>query len=367
MKFSQYLSQKVLWIFVLISLVGIMAGGFALGLVLPGFNTLSLNQENAPGDTAPLSDSISDNVTVAEKLMPTVVGISTEKISQDLFMQGPIATGVGSGVIVRSNGYILTNDHVISGADNIDVILEDGSQLKAKKLWSDPGLDLGIIKINVENLTPAQLGDSNRLRIGEPVIAIGNPLGLKFQRTVTAGIVSALDRVISVPTERGREKVMENLIQTDASINPGNSGGPLVNNKGQVVGINTVKVTSAEGIGFSVPINVAKPIVNRVVEDGKFVRPGLGVVAFDRDIARYYNKQLGLDKGVLIMEVQTDSPAHKAGLKENDLILRINNKTIDNMLDLRETLYSLRVGDKVTVTFWRNGLTRKTKAALEEL
>jgi len=359
-------SIKALAPLILAGFIGAMAGTFIMGFVFPQFSSFNESPEEQEPlrESAPSPPATRDAVTVAERIIPTVVGISTTKISRDSFLEPRLAKGVGSGVIVRPDGYILTNEHVVSGAKEIDVTFDDGRKEKGRVLWSDPGLDLAVVKINARGLPTAPLGDSQQLRVGEPVIAVGNPLGLRFQRTVTAGIVSALDRVISVPAEDDREKVMENLIQTDASINPGNSGGPLVNGRGQVVGVNTVKVTSAEGIGFSIPINVAKPIVESVARNGKFVRPVLGVVAFDRDVAMFYDKKMNLDRGLLIMEVIKNSPADRAGLKKNDIILQVDNRVVNSMLELRELLYSLPVNTKVDITYWRNGRILKTSAKL---
>lgn len=360
------ISLKALAPFILAGFTGALAGTFLLGFVFPQFSSFNEppREQVELKERSPSPPATRDAVTIAERVIPTVVGISTTKISEDSFFNPRLAKGVGSGVIVRTDGYILTNEHVVGGAKEIIVTFDDGKKEKGRVLWSDPGLDLAVVKINARGLPAALLGDSQQLRVGEPVIAIGNPLGLRFQRSVTAGIVSALDRVIAVPAEDDREKIMENLIQTDASINPGNSGGPLVNGRGQVVGINTIKVTSAEGIGFSIPINVAKPIVESIVRDGKFTRPVLGVVAFDRDVATFYHKEMNLNRGLLVMEVIKNSPAEKAGLKESDIILQVNNRAVDSMLELRELLYSLPVGTKVDITYWRNGRTMKTTAKL---
>ena len=182
--------------------------------------------------------------------------------------------GIGSGVVVHPFGYILTNDHVAGGnPSSISVVFSDGTELEGRTLWSDPTLDLAMAKVEAENdLVYAPLGNSEDLAIGETVVAIGTPLALQFQHTVTSGIISGLNRTVKIPTNLG-ENFMEDLVQTDASINPGNSGGPLVNIRGEVIGINTVKVTRAEGIGFAIPIDVAMPIIRHFVEEGEFVTP----------------------------------------------------------------------------------------------
>ncbi|WDC85692.1 trypsin-like peptidase domain-containing protein [Caloramator sp. mosi_1] len=193
---------------------------------------------------------------------------------------------------------MLTNNHVAGySTSNIVVSLYDGRETNGRVVWADEVLDLAIVKIDEANLNIARLGDSKNVKIGEPVIAIGNPLGLTFQRTVTAGIVSALNRTI----ENSEGVFMEDLIQTDASINPGNSGGPLVNTKGEVIGINTVKVTTAEGIGFAVPINIVKPIINSIKATGKFETPSLGIKGFDKNLAGYYDFKI--EKGIYVYDV----------------------------------------------------------------
>ena len=226
----------------------------------------------------------------AEKVRPSVVGITTTHVRERGYNDGgwEVIEGVGSGFIVSPDGYILTNDHVAVSLDaEIVVILHNGDELKGRVLWTDPTLDLAIIKVNADGMPAAELGDSSKLIVGEPAIAIGTPLGLQFQQTTTAGIISALDRTVEVGTERG-QNFMEDLIQTDASINPGNSGGPLVNIAGQIIGVNTVKVISAEGIGFAIP-KTWKPVIQRFLDEGEFVTPYLGLWLYQA-IAHYYKK-----------------------------------------------------------------------------
>lgn len=270
----------------------------------------------------------------ASKIIPSVVGIVTTKIQTNYFTKQKTIQGVGSGVIVDSQGYIVTNNHVAGlNAKNILVLLSDGRQATGKTVWADPILDLSIIKIDSENLTSAVLGDSKSVSIGDEAIAVGNPLGLRFQRTVTAGIISAINRTIQM--DEGY--FMEDLIQTDASINPGNSGGPLVNNKGEVIGINTVKVSTAEGIGFAVPINIIKPVIKSIKDKGYFITPTLGIKGFDREIAAYYGYII--EKGVYVFDVAPNGPADNANIREGDIILSVNEEEINSMLDLKEAIY----------------------------
>lgn len=291
---------------------------------------------------------------VAQDIIPSVVGISTFTVVGESIFEGAEAIeGVGSGVIVHESGYILTNDHVVGGKPNdITVIFADGSELEGETLWSDPTLDLAVVKVDGQSLPAAQLGDSDRLIVGEPAIAIGTPLGLQFQHTVTSGIISALNRTIEIPTELG-ENFMEDLIQTDASINLGNSGGPLIDIEGNVVGINTVKISSAEGIGFAIPIDVAKPIIRHFIEEGSFVTPYIGVVGFDREIAKFRNRRKAIDRGVYVIDIDERGPAFKAGIRRDDIITRIENADVTNMLGLRKAMYEYKVGDIIRIEVLR--------------
>lgn len=308
-----------------------------------------------------------DIAQAAQKVRPSVVGISTFHIQQDSYgSESAPVEGIGSGFIVSSDGYILTNDHVAVSLDaKIRVILHNGDELEGKVLWTDPTLDLAMIKVSGLNLPAAELGDSSRLVVGEPAIAIGTPLGLQFQHTTTAGIVSALDRTVEVDTQRG-QNFMEDLIQTDASINPGNSGGPLVNIDGQIIGINTVKVVSAEGIGFAIPINAAKPIIQHFFEEGEFITPYIGVVGYDKSIAHYYKQTDSLVEGVYVISLDPQGPAYKSGIKTNDIIIQVGGQPVAKMLELRTTVYSHHVGDVVRVTVMRSGREMEFDMILEQ-
>ena len=249
--------------------------------------------------------------SVAKSASPGVVGISVLKAdSKSIFDRNATEKwGVGSGVIVSANGYILTNNHVAGGKNKrIIVSLLDGRNLDGVTVWADPVLDLAVVRVNATGLSTIPFGDANTLQVGETAVAIGNPLGLQFQRTVTSGIISALNRTIRIDTEQG-SNYMEDLIQTDASINPGNSGGPLLNSKGQVIGINTIKVASAEAIGFAIPINVAIPIIQSFVDKGDFVEPYMGVFAYDKEVIPYFDKNIKLDNGIYIANVDEAGPA----------------------------------------------------------
>lgn len=279
---------------------------------------------------------------VAKNLMPTVVGISS---TFNATTTSKAKTGFGTGIIVDKKGYILTNNHVASKqAVDITVSLFDGRDLKGNVVWSDESLDLSVLKITEDNLAVATIGDSKMLTVGDTAIAIGNPLGLTFQRTVTSGIVSAINRTIDEPGVM----FMEDLIQTDASINPGNSGGPLININSEVIGINTAKVTSAEGIGFAIPINIVKPILKSIEEKGTFVTPMLGIRGMDKQMVGY-EPGVEVQNGIYVYEVKSGSPADLQGIKKGDIILSICGTSVNTMLELRACLYNTGVGNSVTM------------------
>jgi serine protease Do len=279
---------------------------------------------------------------VAQNLMPAVVGI-TSTLNPTNTSEGE--TGVGSGIIVDKRGYILTNNHVASKETNdISVSTFDGRELKGKVVWANENLDLSILKIAGDNLTVAPLGDSKMLTVGDTAIAIGNPLGLTFQRTVTSGIISAIDRTIA----QSEGLFMEDLIQTDASINPGNSGGPLININGEVIGINTVKVTSAEGMGFAIPINIVKPILKSIQETGAFITPIVGIQGIDKLMAGFVT-DIKVDKGIYVYEVRSGSPGDVQGIKSGDVILSINGNPVNTMVDFRSSLYNIGAGNSANL------------------
>lgn len=304
-------------------------------------------------------DAVNAISIAAKKAMSSVVGITTVEIKDFGFLQQEV-DGVGSGVIVDKNGYILTNSHVIGDgrAKEINVLFEDGSQKPGQVLWFDPSLDLAVVKVDATNLPQAVLGDSDELEIGEVAIAIGNPLGLEFQRTVTSGIISGLNRSIRVD----QYNVIEDLIQTDASINPGNSGGPLLNSKGEVIGINTAKIKTAEGLGFAIPINIVKPIIEQVIEHGTYKTVFIGIAGVDVEI---YERRLGVDlqaeDGVVIIQVEPNSPASRADLRNGDIITKIDDKEIKNMNQIKKALHNYKQGDRAVLSIIRNGKTMEVE------
>jgi S1-C subfamily serine protease len=290
---------------------------------------------------------------VSDKAMPSVVGITTTTITNNIFAIPQQSEGVGTGIIVDSNGYILTNSHVVSDGDaiNVNVLFNDGTTTEGKVLWYDSDLDLAIVKVDKTGLTAAELGDSDAVRTGDIAIAIGNPLGLEFQKSVTQGIISGLDRTIQ--TEQSN---MTGLLQTDASINQGNSGGPLLNQDGQVIGINTAKASQAEGLGFAIPINTAKPIVEQIIKNGTFEKVTLGVQIIDlATFESVTGTDLDAESGVYVAEVIANSVAQKYGVQAGDVIVKIGKINVTNRSDLNKALYSYSLGDQTTITVNRGG------------
>ncbi|MBP2028719.1 S1-C subfamily serine protease [Acetoanaerobium pronyense] len=289
---------------------------------------------------------------VVQKSMPSVVGITTVTTVGDLFFGTRQASGVGTGVIVDERGYILTNSHVVNdgAANQVRVLFYDGTTQDAEVLWNEKALDLAVIKVDTSGLPVAELGNSDEVEVGDLAIAIGNPLGLDFERTVTQGIISGLNRSIQIE----QNLVMDNLIQTDASINPGNSGGPLLNSRGQVIGINSAKVSTGEGLGFAIPINMAKPIVDQFIEKGEFQRVYVGIRGIDLE---YYKQATGEDfaveEGVYIVDIEPSGAAEAVGILEGDIIVELGSSTITNMSTLVRELYKYRPGDTATIKILR--------------
>ncbi|MGN1299690.1 MAG: S1C family serine protease [Candidatus Scatovivens sp.] len=317
-----------------------------------------------------LSEYSETAVSVASSVLPSVVGITVNYSINSVFGQSS-ATATGSGIILTSDGYIVTNNHVISSessssyyqitnANSIVVKLyNDSTEYKATIVGTDSYTDLAIIKIDATGLTPATLGNSDDLKVGEFVMAIGNPLGL--DTTVTSGIVSALDR--EVEDEEGN---IYTTIQTDAAINSGNSGGALVNSKGQVVGINSMKLsgTDIEGIGFAIPISSATNVINQLIDKGSVIRPYIGIAG--SDISEATSSRYNIPQGVYVEEVQEDSPASKAGLQKGDIITAINGNNIKTISELNKVKFTCNVGDKVTLTLTRNNQEMNVELTLVE-
>lgn len=342
--------------YIAIALISSMLGGLASYFIAPRlFAGISPASSSYQADAIVINtnDELSTVTAVAKKSMSSVVGITTVETQNVWPFDSRDVSGVGSGVIIDSNGYILTNSHVIAdgNAKEITVLFENGEHVIGSVLWNDVSLDLAIVKVNVNNLPVAELGDSDDLEVGEIAIAIGNPLGLEFERTVTSGIISGPNRSVTVENR----VVIDNLIQTDASINPGNSGGPLLNGKGQVIGINTAKISSGEGLGFAIPINEVKVIASQVIESGtyKVVFMGITGVASEEYQSRL-GVELSTDDGVVVVEVQAGSPAEIAGLQSGDIITKIDDIEVNNMSELKRTLINYKQNDKANISIIRN-------------
>ncbi len=350
-------------------LIGALIGGFIMAAIAPTFlyGKVIPYPENNGGNTQ-LGQQIviktQDNVTtataVAEKVTPAVVGISTITAEADMFGFVRPTEGVGSGFVINPNGYIVTNAHVVgTNPTELTVYFKDGKEMPGKVLWKDTTLDMAVVKVDATNLPIVELGDSDTIEVGETAIAIGNPLGLRYERTVTQGIISGLNRSIRI----SQSDIMEDLIQTDAAINPGNSGGPLINSQGQIIGINTAKA-SAEGLGFAIPINISKPIIKGLIEDGEFNATYIGIGLLDREIAGYLDTDIEIEKGIYITSVIQGLPADKAGLKAEDVITHLNDTEVNTMIKFKTILYNYKPGDVLKVRYLRENKTYETEITL---
>ena len=307
--------------------------------------------------------------TIADMLEETtrkVVGISKLKNTGSSIFSSSTENdlGLGTGIIVSSDGYILSNEHVTgSKYSKCYVTLENGNTYDGTVMWSDSNIDLSITKINAKNLEEVTLGNSQNTRIGETVYAIGNPIGYEFRRTVTSGIISAKNRTIKIE-ENDEASYMTDLIQTDATINPGNSGGPLITPNGEVIGINTVKISSAEGIGFAIPIDIVKPIIESFKTTGNFQEAQIGIYAYDKEVIPYLNKSLSFEKGIYIAQITKNGPADNTELKEGDIITKIDDVELNTMNDLRKYIYTKKPKDEVTLSITRGKIQKEIKISL---
>ena len=356
-------------------IIGVFIGGLLVSYCLPGILD---RRESINGDRPPVDwdqSEVNDEdyheyqrtsvVRAAEKITPTVVGITNFASAYDFFQgrarQQEMATG--SGVIIDSNGYIATNNHVIADAEELLVTLSTGEEISAEVVGTDPATDLAVLKIDRTGLPAASFSDSERLQVGELAIAVGNPLGLSFQQTVTVGVISALDRSIRI----GEQTF--SFIQTDAAINAGNSGGPLVNAVGDVIGINTAKINvpGVEGMGFAIPSNTVKRIINDLIEHGRIIRPWMGVEI--REMDENTAEQLGLEvnQGLVVEVVIEGGPAQKAGILVRDVITEIDGKKIQSFERLREVIYQYEVGQEVKIKLIREREELEIELTFEEM
>ena len=308
------------------------------------------SRSSEPDSDAPLLDAYSSAVVhAAEQVSPSVVKIEVHK-GTGRASRAPGGAGSGSGFLISQDGLILTNSHVVRGADRVEVVLSDGRRPDAHLIGADPETDLAVLRVYAPNLVAARLGESARLRVGQVAVAIGNPYG--FECTVTAGVISALGR--SMRADSGR--LMDNIIQTDAALNPGNSGGPLVNSRGEVIGVNTAVILPAQGICFAIAIDMAKYIAGWLIKDGRVRRSYIGVggqnTRLHRRVTRYYN--LPVENGLLVVTVERGSPADRAGLREGDVIVEFDGGPIAGIDELHRQLTESRIGRRSPLTVIRN-------------
>ncbi|MBQ3114599.1 MAG: trypsin-like peptidase domain-containing protein [Clostridia bacterium] len=346
---------------------GMLVGAviFGGGLKFAGYFERPLEIVQQSGGTtvnnATYGGSVNSVVDVVKKAGPSVVGISSIKTVMSFFGQSESSSS-GSGFIVKENGYIVTNQHVIDGAKKIRVLLSNGDEYDADVIGQDAKTDLAVIKITANNLPVMEIGKSSELEVGELAVAIGNPLGLEFSGSVTTGCISALNRTMTV---EGRQY---NLIQTDAAINPGNSGGPLVNRSGQVVGINSVKISldGYEGMGFAIPIDEAMPIINELLTGQGYIkgRPQIGIST--RDITEKMSAYYDLPVGVYVIEVMPFSGAEKAGLKSGDIIVKADGVEVVDKTGLDKAKNKHKAGEKMSLEIVRDGDTREISVVLGE-
>jgi serine protease Do len=318
---------------------------------------------NAPLDGAkvPVVEPESDSgfVEVVEQVMPAVVGVNKHVYLSPGIEQSLEEVESGSGVITSEDGYIVTNHHVVEDADWITVVIPGKGSYEAELIGNDALTDLAVLKIEETGLLHVEFGNSNQIRVGETVLAFGNPLGY-FQQSVTAGIISAIKRQVRVP---GSEYAYT-FVQTDALVNPGNSGGPLVNSKGETIGINTAKISLAgvEGIGLSIPSNTVQRVIKDIIENGRVIRPHLGVVI--EDWLEYGDQQP--ERGILIRDIAPDSAAERAGLLPGDIIVSINGEEIYYLAMLFDVLFSYYPGDQVAIQYYRDGAEAEVELTLGE-
>ena len=322
----------------------------------------TINEQNVENiyeksvSTADMIENISKSVCGISKLSNAGGSILSTATETEL--------GLGTGIIVSSDGYILSNSHVTGERfSTCYVTIEDKDTYTGTVVWSDSGLDLSLTKIKANDLVPASIGNSEKIRVGETVYAIGNPIGYQFRRTVTSGIISALNRTIKLQ-ENDEDVYMSDLIQTDATINPGNSGGPLVNTKGEVIGVNSVKITSAEGIGFSIPIDVVKPVISSFTTNGSFEEANLGLFVYDESVSKYLNLKNRFSSGIYIAQIVKGGPADGKGIKEGDIIIKIDDKYLNTINDLRQYIYTKKPGDKVVLNINKGKYTKEIEITL---
>lgn len=303
---------------------------------------------------------------IIEKSVKCVVGISKlENSGITIFAQNGVELlGLGSGIVLTADGYILTNEHV-SGTkySNCYVTTWEGKDYTGKVVWSDSNIDLAIVKVEGFYMNYLELGDSDDIYLGQEVYAIGNPVGFEFQRTVTKGIISGINRTIKIEDENN-SSYMEDLIQTDATINEGNSGGALIDTEGKLIGVNSIKISTAENMGFAVPINLVKPILEKLVKNDNFEEAYLGIYGYDKEVINYLEEKIEIEEGIYVAKVLSDSPLISLGIQEGDIILKIDDVKIEKMNDLKKNIYEKNPSDKVKLLINRKGLEFEIEVTL---
>lgn len=368
-------SRRALFSHLLVGLIGALIGGLLMVTVAPTYIMDRIPYVSQPGTIVLPTNTTGQGagsgiVTPAERgtvayaaelVGPAVVGIINKSTAYDIFRRAYTSESSGSGVIFHKDGYIVTNNHVVEGATELTVTLADGRVLTGTIVGTDSFTDLAVVKVNATNLPVAAFGDSDTLRVGEVAIAIGNPVDVEFARTVTAGIISGINRQV----QQGERTFT--LVQTDAAINPGNSGGPLCNGNGEVVGINTIKFSSTEieGMGFAIPINIVRPAVNDLLVNGRIVRPWLGVQIVDKETASRYG--VTVEQGVLVAEVVSGGPAAIAGIRASDVIISVGGQAVNSPAQLTATVQTHRVGEKIEVKVLRRGSELTYTVTLAEM
>ena len=371
---------------VLVSAVSAIIAALLVLLVMPavfGVNPYDLvtgkvkkNQSAAPVSSAAKvtnvvssSQGSTDVATIAKKVTPSIVNVNVSSQSQgNMFFPSSVQEGTGSGVIYTADGYIITNNHVVEGAQDITVTLASGTELKAKVVGTDPENDIAVIKIDKTGLPPITIGNSDNLVVGQLVVAVGSPLG--FEQTVTAGIISALHRNLAAASESGQTStVLTDLIQTDAPINPGNSGGGLCDGGASLIGINAMIASQSGGsvgIGFAIPVNTAKRVADAIIAGKSVSHPYIGIQgqSVTSDVATQYN--LPVTEGAMVTSVMPGSSAEKAGLKSGDIIVSVDGQPVKTIDDLIAAIRKKNVGDKISITYYSNGTKKTADLTIQE-
>lgn len=320
--------------------------------ILIGCGNKSNEQKQVKGKMV-VTDKESSTSEIAQNVTPAIVGVLATNENGD---------SVGAGVCVNEDGYVVTNYHVIAGSDNIVLYLSDGSTTGAELKYKDSNMDIAILKANT-SLPYLKIAEDD-VMVGEDVLAVGTPISLLLQHSFTKGIVSAVNRTLKVSTSSG-EAYMQNLIQHDASLNSGNSGGPLINEKGEIIGINTLKISGGEGIGFAIPVKTFNTLLNNIITDINYVAPYVGLFGYDAEIA-YFSKQTNEKDGVYVLELAEDSPLKKADARSGDVITSVNGVKVKTITDFRNELYRQTSGESINVELLRDGKLYSADIVLEK-